>query len=112
MAEQDASPLRRFESSKLHLEWIVLVEDFPGKELERLDVRHKHVEHVEPRLYPKTGEGEPMKIRGVAPVIKASSAEEALEEVELDPYYTQGVWDPSTSICAVRTPGGYHVRKL
>jgi hypothetical protein len=37
-----------------------------------------------------------MKIRGVASVIKANSAEEALEEVKLDPYYTQGIWDPST----------------
>jgi hypothetical protein len=32
-----------------------------------------------------------MKIRGVASVIKANSAEEALEEVKLDPYYTQGI---------------------
>jgi hypothetical protein len=39
MVEQDASLLRKFESSKMTLEWIVLVEDFPGKELERLDVR-------------------------------------------------------------------------
>jgi hypothetical protein len=39
MAEQDASPLRKFEGSKMQLEWIVLVEDFPGKELERLEVR-------------------------------------------------------------------------
>ena len=149
MAEQDASPLRKFECSKMQLEWIVLVEDFPGKELERLEVRQwvpssmntflfvtsrvlmifcsKHVEHVEPRLDPETGvykmggmkkvskeiriwrlifkgiflheapkEGEAMKIRGVASVIKANSAEEALEEVKLDPYYTHGIWDPST----------------
>jgi uncharacterized protein YciI len=149
MAEQDASPLRKFESSKMTLEWIVLVEDYPGKELERLEVRQwvlnsmtmlfvmrtmsihnicsKHVEHVEPRLDPETGvykmggmdeftseirkwtltnegiylhetpkEGESMKIRGVASVIKADSAEEVLEEVKLDPYYTEGIWDPST----------------
>jgi hypothetical protein len=37
-----------------------------------------------------------MKIRGVASVIKANNTEEALEEVKLDPYYTQGIWDPST----------------
>ena len=39
MDEQDESPLRKFESSKMQLEWIVLVEDFPGKEFERLEVR-------------------------------------------------------------------------
>jgi len=39
MVNQDASRLRKFESSKMQLEWIVLVEDFPGKELQRLEVR-------------------------------------------------------------------------
>jgi len=37
-----------------------------------------------------------MKIRGVVSVIKADSVEEALAEVKLDPYYTQGIWDPNT----------------
>jgi hypothetical protein len=40
--------------------------------------------------------GEPIKIGGVASVIKAPSAEAALEEVKLDPYYINGIWDPST----------------
>lgn len=47
-------------------------------------------------LHEAPKEGEPMKIRGVASVIKADSEEEALEEVKLDPYYTEGIWDPST----------------
>jgi uncharacterized protein YciI len=47
-------------------------------------------------LHEAPKEGEALKIRGVASVIKANSAEDVLEEVKLDPYYTQGIWDPST----------------
>jgi hypothetical protein len=39
MDEQNESPFRKFESSKMQLEWIGLVKDFPGKEFERLEVR-------------------------------------------------------------------------
>ena len=48
-------------------------------------------------LHEAPKEGEEMKIRGVASVIKADSVEEALEEIKLDPYYTQGIWDPETA---------------
>jgi len=47
-------------------------------------------------LHEAPKEGETMKIKRVASVIKADSAEAALEEVKLDPYYTQGIWDPSS----------------
>jgi hypothetical protein len=47
-------------------------------------------------LHEAPKEGEAMKIRGVASVIKANSTEEALEEIKLDPYCTQEVWHPST----------------
>jgi hypothetical protein len=40
--------------------------------------------------------GEPLKIGGVAAVIKGATAEEILDEVKQDPYYTNGIWDPST----------------
>jgi len=39
--------------------------------------------------------GEPLKITGVAVVVKGNSREEVLEEVKLDPYYVNGIWDPT-----------------
>jgi len=39
--------------------------------------------------------GEPLKITGVASVVKAESREEVMEELMRDPYYTSGIWDPS-----------------
>jgi uncharacterized protein YciI len=53
-------------------------------------------------LHEASKEGESMKIKGVASVIKAESAEEVLEEVKLDPYYTHGIWDPSTVCLSLR----------
>jgi hypothetical protein len=38
---------------------------------------------------------EPLKITGVAAVVRGNSREEILEEVKLDPYYVNGIWDPS-----------------
>jgi hypothetical protein len=39
--------------------------------------------------------GEPLKITVVAAVVKGNSREEVLEEVKLDPYYVNGICDPS-----------------
>jgi uncharacterized protein YciI len=47
-------------------------------------------------LHEAPKEGETMKIKRVASVIKADSVEAALEEVKLDPYYNQGISDPSS----------------
>jgi len=119
-------PARLFDNT-MTLEWIVLVEDYPNVAQKRNETRPLHIKHVLPRTDPENGVysmggitlleapkmGEPIKIGGVASVIKAPSAEAALEEVKQDPYYVNGIWDPSTIriipfICAVRNPGGYH----
>ncbi len=41
-------------------------------------------------------EGGEMKIKGIALVLSADSAEAALEEVKQDPYYKEGIWDPDS----------------
>lgn len=46
--------------------------------------------HEAPRL------GKPLEIKGVASIIRAETAEEVLEEVQKDPYYINGIWNPST----------------
>ena len=39
--------------------------------------------------------GEPFKITGVAAVVRGNSREEVLEGVKPNPYYVNGIWDPS-----------------
>ncbi|RDW65058.1 hypothetical protein BP6252_10709 [Coleophoma cylindrospora] len=109
MAEQDEVPARLFDNT-MTLEWIVLVEDFPGKAKERYETRPLHVNHIVPKTDPQTGVynmggiilseapamGEPLKISGVAAVIKAATREDVMNEIKQDPYYVKGIWDPST----------------
>jgi hypothetical protein len=40
--------------------------------------------------------GKPLAIKGVASIIRAETAEEVLQEVQKDPYYINGIWNPST----------------
>jgi uncharacterized protein YciI len=43
--------------------------------------------------------GEPLEIIGVAAVVRGNSREDILEEVKLDPYYVNGIWDLSKVCC-------------
>ena len=40
-------------------------------------------------------EGQPLNITGNASVIRGNSREEVLKEIKEDPFFINGVWDPS-----------------
>jgi hypothetical protein len=45
--------------------------------------------------------GKHIQTTSVAAVVRGNSREEVLEEVKLDPYYVNGIWDPSKVRCGL-----------